>query len=480
MSELPSPPPPDAVGPHTPAAPGQPRPSRSLMARLNERGFRLVMVADTLVLLGILGATMLARFGLSWPGGPDSTDPYTRPEYVLAFAVLTGLHLGLFYFGGLYEREPRLGYPPSLPRVARLSFGAVLAFTLLNFVLSGALSDAGGRALPTPTINLAVLMVVGSVAVSVNRWLAHRVRVRNHGLPRILLVGAPDEVNMARRHLEEDDRRVELVGEVSSTVRLLEAIDDTRATDVVLLSSRWLDDLYPNLVRELESRDIGLLQRVAAKETLFGLRRVRQVGGMPFVPLMEHTLPVSRVRFKRFLEMSLLLVTAPLWLTVLGLLCLYQLVAAGRPILFWQEREGKDGKLYRMVKFRTMGRDAERVGPQTLRDDPRIARGCGWLRTTRLDELPQLYNVLRGEMSLVGPRPEHPELTARYERLIPGYTTRYEIPPGITGLAQVHGRYDTDPEYKLGYDLQYLVNWSPLLDLEILARTVWVVLTRRL
>jgi len=88
--------------------------------------------------------------------------------------------------------------------------------------------------------------------------------------------------------------------------------------------------------------------------------------------------------------------------------------------------------------------------------------------------------VLRGEMSVVGPRPERPELTAQYERLIPGYARRHGIPPGITGLAQISGRYHTDPEYKLGHDLQYLVNWSPVLDLQILARTLLVMLTRRL
>jgi lipopolysaccharide/colanic/teichoic acid biosynthesis glycosyltransferase len=83
-------------------------------------------------------------------------------------------------------------------------------------------------------------------------------------------------------------------------------------------------------------------------------------------------------------------------------------------------------------------------------------------------------------MSLVGPRPERPELTAEFERLIAGYARRYEIPPGITGLAQVRGRYATDPEYKLGHDLQYLVNWSPARDLQILLTTVVVVLLRRL
>jgi lipopolysaccharide/colanic/teichoic acid biosynthesis glycosyltransferase len=135
-----------------------------------------------------------------------------------------------------------------------------------------------------------------------------------------------------------------------------------------------------------------------------------------------------------------------------------------------------------MVKFRTMRPDAESDGDPVLaaRDDDRVVPALRWLRNTRLDELPNLWNVLRGEMSIVGPRPERPELTERFEDVIPGYDRRHEIPPGLTGLAQVHGRYRTDPEYKLGYDLQYLVNWSPVLDLQIQMRTIWVMLTRRL
>ncbi len=167
---------------------------------------------------------------------------------------------------------------------------------------------------------------------------------------------------------------------------------------------------------------------------------------------------------------------------VLWAIAVYVLVVAGRPVLFWQDRVGRDGRVFRMVKFRTMYPEAEEDGSPRLAtyDDPRIVPACRWMRRMRLDELPQVFNVLKGEMSLVGPRPERPMLTAQYEELIPGYSRRYEIPPGITGLAQVHGRYDTDPEYKLGYDLQYLVNWSAVLDLEILARTVWVVVARRI
>jgi lipopolysaccharide/colanic/teichoic acid biosynthesis glycosyltransferase len=101
------------------------------------------------------------------------------------------------------------------------------------------------------------------------------------------------------------------------------------------------------------------------------------------------------------------------------------------------------------------------------------------MRGTRADELPQLWNVLKGEMSLVGPRPERPELTAQIEQEVPGYARRNRLAPGLTGLAQVQGRYDTHADYKLGYDLQYAVNWSLVLDIQILLRTVWVVLARR-
>ena len=214
---------------------------------------------------------------------------------------------------------------------------------------------------------------------------------------------------------------------------------------------------------------------------MFGLERVRQVGGMPFVLLRAHTLPSSRARFKRFTDLVFVLLLAPVLLPLLAFAALYQLAVVGRPILFWQTRVGAAGSTFRTVKFRTMYLDAEEDGNPRLatQEDPRIIPACRWMRATRLDELPQLWNIVRGEMSLVGPRPERPELTAQFEELIPGYGRRHEVPPGLTGLAQIHGRYHTDPEYKLGYDLQYLVNWSPVLDLEILARTVWVVLARK-
>jgi lipopolysaccharide/colanic/teichoic acid biosynthesis glycosyltransferase len=191
--------------------------------------------------------------------------------------------------------------------------------------------------------------------------------------------------------------------------------------------------------------------------------------------------PNHKVRLKRAFDLVLVVGLAPLWVLVVAVLSLYVRLVAGGPVLYRQDRVGRDGRVFRCVKFRTMVPDAEEDGRPRLatRDDDRIVPALKWMRATRADELPQLWNVVRGEMSLVGPRPERPELVAEITARVPGYVRRSELPPGLTGLAQVHGRYGTDAEYKLGYDIQYLVNWSLALDVQILLRTIWVVVARR-
>jgi lipopolysaccharide/colanic/teichoic acid biosynthesis glycosyltransferase len=227
---------------------------------------------------------------------------------------------------------------------------------------------------------------------------------------------------------------------------------------------------------------VDTLKLVRPYDSLLGLRSVGEIGGMPVVSLSAHVLTRSQQRTKRWMDVLVLLLTAPITLPLLGVTAVVVALRAGRPLLFVQHRVGLHGVTFPMYKFRTMRPDAELVNRpvQAALDDPRVIRGLGWLRRTRLDELPQLVNVLRGEMTVVGPRPERPEEMADYERLIPGYRRRHQIEPGITGLAQVYGHYHTHPEFKLGHDLQYLANWSPVLDLQIILRTAWVILARRL
>jgi sugar transferase (PEP-CTERM system associated) len=154
------------------------------------------------------------------------------------------------------------------------------------------------------------------------------------------------------------------------------------------------------------------------------------------------------------------------------------------PVLFSQNRLGLDGTRFRVWKFRSMGNDAEgKTGPVWAADnDPRITRVGRIIRRLRIDELPQLLNVVQGTMSLVGPRPERPEITARLSRLIPLYDYRHCMKPGLTGWAQVcysYGATEDDAKEKLCYDLYYVKNWSLLFDLQIILQTVKVVLYGR-
>ena len=462
----------------------EPTAAERLLGRLNERGFRLVQAADVAALAVVLVGSMVVRQILD--GDPWWDWPtYSMPMYAVSFTVVLGVFAAALYFGGLYEREPRLGRPPLLPRVARQTLAAGGLVALLNLVVTGAVTALGvdtQRAFPVPTPSLLALVTFGAAAITMNRHISSWLRANREGPTRVVLVGAPDDLNVARTHLDTDRHRVEVVATASGTEHIVEDVDRTGATEVMLLASGWLDSLYPRVLEAFDRRNVSVLQRVTAKETMYGLERVRQIGGLPFVLLRAHTVPASRARFKRFTDLVLLAVLAPVVVPLLLAVAAYELAVVGRPVLFRQERVGARGRTFSMIKFRTMYPDAERdTGARLASDgDPRIVPACRWLRATRLDELPQVINVLRGEMSLVGPRPERPEMTSQFEEIIPGYARRHELPPGLTGLAQIHGRYHTDPEYKLGYDLQYLVNWTPVLDLEILARTVWVVLARKL
>src|SRR5215468_5662704 len=147
------------------------------------------------------------------------------------------------------------------------------------------------------------------------------------------------------------------------------------------------------------------------------------------------------------------------------------------PIFYRQERVGLGGRRFQVLKFRSMRQDAEANGQPVWAevDDHRITRVGRFIRWARIDELPQLFNVLRGEMSMVGPRPERPFFVERFESMVPSYGKRHQVKPGITGLAQVCGSYHTDARDKLRFDLIYVSHRSVWLDVKILLRTILVI-----
>jgi exopolysaccharide biosynthesis polyprenyl glycosylphosphotransferase len=422
-------------------------------------------VVDIIALFASMMLISYVRWGLSWPN-------YSMVEYLAGFAVVTAVHVSVAYFGGLYEIDLRLGLTSRLPRTASL--------TGVSILIDAALSLGAAKFL-MPRLNLAVFAIVASCVLAFNRWLARRVMTARFGRPQVLLVGNPDDIKRAEAHLVETDRDAIVVGRQSVSDDLAQAVEDTEATDVLLLGGTELSDIYPHPLEDFEERRVGVYHRLSPSDTLLGVKKTRQIAGMPFVALRSHAMPHSKARFKRGLDLIYLLAISPLLIPVLALTYLYARVVAGAPVLYRQERVGRHGKPFTMVKFRTMyvGSESKTGAVLAQKDDARVIPLMAWMRKMRFDELPQIWNVAKGDMSLVGPRPERQELADGFEAIIPGYGRRHDIRPGITGLAQVNGGYHTDPGFKLGHDLQYLVNWSPVLDLQILCRTIYVVIARR-
>jgi exopolysaccharide biosynthesis polyprenyl glycosylphosphotransferase len=171
-------------------------------------------------------------------------------------------------------------------------------------------------------------------------------------------------------------------------------------------------------------------------------------------------------------------------LVMLPILAIVMLIDDGLPIFYTQTRLGKGARVFEMIKLRTMIKNAEADGHArpAEENDPRVTRVGNFLRRTRIDELPQFWDVLRGEMSIVGPRAERPELVAKYQKQIPFYRARLMVKPGITGWAQINYGYAStieDTEIKLEYDLYYIKNRSLMMDIVIILRTISTVLSRK-
>jgi Undecaprenyl-phosphate glucose phosphotransferase len=343
---------------------------------------------------------------------------------------------------------------------------------------------------------LAVFSTFAFLGVSLERVFFKEVlqalRRRGYNQRHILVLGAG---RLARQVLEQIDLHKELgfspvgclsvtkrrVGtsvagvEVIGTVRDLRKVLTDRGVDQVMvaLPSRSAHHL-PRIMEICADTtvDVKLVPDVYQYATLFG--GLEEFGGLPIVNLQSTGVlginAVAKRTFDLIASAFLLLLLSPL----LALLALLVGASTPGPIFFEQERAGLDGKPFRILKFRTMRIDAEAQGPQFAQaQDPRTTALGSFMRRTSLDELPQLWNVFRGDMSLVGPRPERPVFIDQFRRRIPRYQLRHMVKSGMTGWAQIHGlRGNTSIQKRVEYDLYYIEHWSLLLDLRILARTL--------
>ena len=253
----------------------------------------------------------------------------------------------------------------------------------------------------------------------------------------------------------------------------------TRANRVIVVSPIALRELVEGLVLADEVR-----VRVDVVPELYEIfigTVDAIVGDVPLMEITRSTVPRYYAAAKRGLDLlgSVLLavVASPVVLiAVIGIVA-----TDGFPVVYSQERSGKNLKPFKVYKLRTMVKDAEKQSGAVLaeEDDPRVTRVGRLLRKTRIDELPQLFNIIRGDMSFIGPRPERPVFVEEFCKEIPGYRERFNVKPGVTGLAQVSGGYATTPDRKLKYDLIYMYHQNLAMDTQIIAETLRVVLTGR-
>lgn len=290
-----------------------------------------------------------------------------------------------------------------------------------------------------------------------------------------------DVVGFLSDKAEDKDKEYEGIPVLGNIHDILSIIETQDIKEVIIALDIRDDDILIEIVSNCGNLNVGLKIVPDLYEILSGHARTMQIYGFPLIDINPQLMSEWEKITKRILDISvsilILIITSPIiFVTSIAI----KLDSKG-PIFFRQERCGLNGKSFKMVKFRSMRQDAEKkTGPiWSMKNDPRITKVGKFLRKVRIDEIPQMYNVLKGEMSLVGPRPERPFFVEKLANEIPYYKRRLRVRPGITGWAQVKHKYDEtidDVKTKLQYDLFYIENISLRMDLKILVRTFFVVI----
>lgn len=266
-----------------------------------------------------------------------------------------------------------------------------------------------------------------------------------------------------------------------TTNHLIELIEKHNAKEIIIALEKEDHDVLVDVISRTEGKNLNLKIVPDLYEILSGQARTSQIYGIPLIDIMPELMPEWEKKLKRLMDISIsfliLIVSSP----IIILTAIAIKIDSEGPVLFKQERLGQNGKPFNVYKFRSMIKDAEKyTGPVwSQKDDPRVTRMGRFVRRVRIDEIPQMFNVLKGEMSLVGPRPERAFFVEKLSQEIPYYKRRLKVRPGVTGWAQIKHKYDEsieDVKIKLRYDLFYIENMSIRMDFKILLRTVFVVL----
>jgi len=399
------------------------------------------------------------------------TVSYTKSRVDEFISVFKTVSIGLLIiFFVTFEGKIDLVSPPHLSRMFIINYW----ITLLLFVTTGRLIYR--------TIQKALLM----------RGIGHR---------KTLIIGwgkrsweLADKINkypalgykvigfLSEKRVEEKAPchygDLPLLGEANEIEKILKT---TKAQEIVLALKGSARKKVMDIMDLCSGAPVNFYIVPDLYDIVVGQARTNQIYGFPLIAIHPVVMPPWEQRTKRIFDVaisaSILLFFSPLWLIV----AIAIRIDSKGSILYKQERVGKDGKDFMIYKFRSMIQNAEeKSGPQwAQKSDPRVTRIGKWIRKLRIDEIPQLFNILKGEMSLIGPRPERRHFVEKFKQEIPFYTRRLRVKPGITGWAQIKSGYDAsfdNVKTKLQYDLFYLENMSLRMDLKVIINTIYVML----
>jgi exopolysaccharide biosynthesis polyprenyl glycosylphosphotransferase len=467
--------------------------------KANKRAPWWVILLDIVLINASMLLAYWVRYELQWFRDVSYYHPMTA--YIPFSILLTILMLGAFHIDRVYRQWRGQQWLDHVYHIINAAAKSVVILFAATFFIDIFRPLGYSRALFLQAGVIVTLLL--SLARLAQLWAESLLRARGIGTSRVVIVGAGEagrtvmRTTVARPELgyhivgfvddnpekQTDIGRFKALGPVDSLPQLIEK----EAVDEVIITLPWMSHRkIMRIVRECAQRQVSA--RIVPDLFQMSLSQVDvdDLGGVPLIGVREVGFSSSALVIKRAVDIvgsiACMLVTAPL----MGLITLAIKIDSPGPIIFRQTRVGLDGKLFEMYKFRSMRQGAEgeledlheldEVDGVTfkIKKDPRTTRVGRFLRRTSLDELPQFWNVLRGEMSLVGPRPNLPEEVGCY---VEWHKKRLQVPPGITGMWQVSGRSLLSFDETVLLDLYYVENWSLWLDCKILLRTVPTVLT---
>ncbi|MFW6347694.1 MAG: undecaprenyl-phosphate glucose phosphotransferase [Cyclonatronaceae bacterium] len=459
----------------------------------------ITLFGDMIALIVVWHLFYIVRFELDWLEGAELVAPATvfLPSLVMALFWIC-----IFAFFGLYKRLYLVSRFDEIIRVGKISIIGTLLFFFLLFTddLNWNADNISSAKNYTFVYWLLTFSLVSAIRLIIRTMQRMSVK-RGFGLHRAVIVG----VGETARQIYDDIRRHRTTGlDVRGFVN--QKSDDAAHVPKIepgmilgqledlnrIIGEHHIEDVIVAVEPEDRMKLVSVLDNIEKPnvsvkivpdfyQIISGLNQTNQIFGLPLIEVMPDPMPNWEKAVKRIMDIVLSSLILLLSLPVMLLVGLLIRLSSKGPAVFAQERIGLHGQPFVMYKFRSMYVDAEeKTGPTWARgNDPRITPLGLWLRKLRLDELPQLLNVLKGDMSLVGPRPERAYFVNQFKKQIPLYSRRLRVRPGITGWAQVKWKYDEtfdDVVEKTKYDLFYVENISLKMDLKILINTLFTML----